>query len=209
MLGRYNYTDKEMDLLLDGLVVLIDTREQENDNITNYFDKQKIKYKSKKLDFADYSFMIQKNEKLGVLRDIYFDKKIVIEKKNGLMELIGNLCEDSGSRLESEFIRSQGSKFYLMIENATYEDVVMGNYEIYRQNKSKYQAKALVSRIKTFEARYGIDFNYINAKVSGNFIYHTFKYWLRSELKKGLDYDSTMLMQGLPTPEGPEESTLL
>lgn len=203
MLGRYNYTKPEMDSLLDSIIILMDTREQKNAQIIKYCDDKKIKYQSKKLDFADYSFKLPKNEKAGILRDLYFDKQIVIEKKNGLMELIGNLCEDGGARLKSEFIRSAGSKFYLMIENALYEDIVNGNYEITHGNKSKYLAKSLLGRIKTFEARHDINVVFMNSLYSGNFIYHTFRYWLREQLLKGIDYDipTELPMSELPAPE--------
>lgn len=204
-LGRHHYTPKEVDSLLEGIVILVDTREKENNHITKCFEDKGIKYRSKALDFGDYSLKLLKNEKLGVLRDVYFDKKIVIEKKNGIMELVGNLCEDGGSRLENEFIRSRGSKFYLMVEDTTYEQIVMGNYEIRPGMKSKYPAKSFIARIKTFEARYKINMAYHPARMSGHFIFQTLKYWFLNELKeKGLISEETMLMYELP--EQPEEN---
>ena len=52
---RYNYNKNEIDLLLDNMVILVDTREKKNQHITSVWDKQGIKYKSMKLDQADYS----------------------------------------------------------------------------------------------------------------------------------------------------------
>ena len=81
------YTDKEIETLLKTMIVLVDTREQENSHILNYFDKKKIKYMVQKLDVGDYSFMLPKNPDMGIDNDIYFTNKIVIERKGSLDEL--------------------------------------------------------------------------------------------------------------------------
>ena len=186
MLGRYNYTKTEIATIISSLTILIDKREKACGLITKYFDAKKINYVSKSLAYADYSFFVPKNEKLGILRDVYFDKRICIEKKNGLMELIGNLCDDGGSRIESEFIRSMGAKIYLMIEGSSFDSVIAGNYEISPGNKSKYLPQALLARIKTFEAKYNINVSFCSANSSGSFIFHTFKYHLLNDLKRGI-----------------------
>lgn len=197
MLGKYKYTDTELKALLNSLDVIIDTREQENSHVTEYLTKKKIPYKGQKMDFGDYSFMIPKNEKLQIMRDIYFVDDIVIERKAHLNEISGNLTADGGTRFEQELIKSQGAKFYLMIENASYADIISHNYN------TQYDPKAFVARLKTFESRYGISVNFINQKCSGNFIYHTFYYWLREQLKKGaVPYDSGALpLSHLPESE--------
>ena len=46
----YRYTKTERKELLDSLVVLVDTREQANLNIIDYFNEKNINYKNKKLD---------------------------------------------------------------------------------------------------------------------------------------------------------------
>ena len=189
MLGKYKFTDKELKILLDSLAIIIDTREQENTHITEYLVKKKLPYKGQKLDYGDYSFMIPANPDLCIPREIYFMNNIVIERKAHLEELSGNLTKDGGSRLESELIRSQGTKFYLMIENASYGDIINHNYN------TQYEPKSFVARLKTFESRYGISVNFVSSKCSGNFIYFTFYYWLREMLKKGgLPYETTMPM---------------
>jgi ERCC4-type nuclease len=192
MLGKYKFTDKELKILLDSLTVIIDTREQENSHITEYLNKKKISYKGQKLDFGDYSFMIPANEKLCIMRDLHFTDNIVIERKAHLNEISGNLTADGGTRFEQELIKSQGAKFYLMIENASYADIINHNYN------TQYEPKAFVARLKTFESRYGISINFVSSKCSGNFIYHTFYYWLREQLKRGELHGSTLPMPHLP-----------
>lgn len=186
MIGKFKFTDAELKTVLNSLTVIIDTREQENSHIVEYLAKKKIPYKGQKMDFGDYSFMIPANPQLQIMRDIYFTDNIVIERKAHLNEISGNLTADGGSRFESELIRAQGAKFYLMIENASYADIINHNYN------TQYDPKAFVARLKTFESRFGVDLNFVNSKCSGNFIYHTFYYWLREQLKKGeFPYDES------------------
>ena len=72
ILNKYKFTDKEMEELISSMTILVDTREQKNNHITDYFDRKKINYKRKALNYGDYSFMIPANEKLSIPRDLYF-----------------------------------------------------------------------------------------------------------------------------------------
>lgn len=190
MLGKYKFTDSEMKELLSTITIIVDTRENQWNHIEDYFTKKKINYKINKLEFGDYSFMIPANHELCIPRDIYFTEKIVIERKADLIELIGNLCEDGGSRLESEFIRSRGAKFYLMIENDSYLKAVMGKYEISPGKVSKYKPQSLIARVMSFAFEYDLNVEWgIDPIASGNFILQTFRYYLRDQIKKGGLYD--------------------
>ena len=175
---RYHFTDTEVKKLLDSMVVLIDTREQENAHITSYLSKKKIPYESKKLDYGDYSIKLCKNEELGISRDIYFTDSIMVERKASLDELAGNLTKDR-TRFESELIRAKGAHIALMIENATYADLVMGRY------RSEYNAKSFVATLATYSARYGLDVNFVEKELAGNWIYHRLYYAVREELLHG------------------------
>ena len=80
-----------MDELISSIVILIDTREQKSNHITDYFDRKNIAYKKKALKFGDYSFMLPANESLSIPRDLYFTNSCVIERKASLEEISGNL----------------------------------------------------------------------------------------------------------------------
>ena len=82
-----------MEELISSIVILVDTREKVNFHITDYFDRKEIKYKKKALSYGDYSFMISANEKLGILRDLYFTNSCVIERKASLEEISNNLTK--------------------------------------------------------------------------------------------------------------------
>ena len=175
---RYHFTDGEIKKLLASMVILIDTREQDNGHLIRYFDQKKIPYESKKLDYGDYSVLLPKNEELGVNRNIFFDNSLIVERKGSLSELAGNLTKDR-TRFESELIRAKGANIALMIENATYSDLVMGRY------RSDYNAKSFVATLATYSARYGLDVNFVEKELAGNWIYHRLYYAVREELLHG------------------------
>lgn len=175
---KYNkYTNIEINKLLDEIVILIDTREQKNKHITNYLEDKKLNYESMKLDFSDYTCMLPKNEELGITRDIYLNNTISIERKANLEELSNNFTKDR-SRIETEFIRARGKQI-LLIENATYEDIVLHRY------KTKYNPKSFIATLNSFKARYDIETIFIDENFTGNYIYHCMKYHVRDLLKYG------------------------
>ena len=50
ILDKYKFTDKEMEELISSMTILVDTREQKNNHITDYFDRKKINYKRKAVE---------------------------------------------------------------------------------------------------------------------------------------------------------------
>ena len=126
MIDMYKYTKKELEMLLKTMTIIIDSNEQVFNHISDWFDKKKIPYVIQNLDFCDYSFYLPANPEMGIMRDIYFDKKISIERKRNLEEISTNFG-DKRTQFENEFIRSTGNVF-LLIENAAYEDIINKNY---------------------------------------------------------------------------------
>ena len=101
MIQLYKFTDSEIKELLDSIVILVDTKEKVNAHITGWFDKKKIPWKKKSLSKGDYSFYISANEALGIPKDLYFDKEIVVERKASLEEISGSLTQNR-ERFEHE-----------------------------------------------------------------------------------------------------------
>src|SRR5437764_8495291 len=99
---RYNYSQKEIDSILKSMVIVVDSREQKNKHITNYFEAQKIIYMSRALKTGDYSAFIPKNEELGITRDIHL--QATVERKNSIDELAQSITDRS--RFENELIRA-------------------------------------------------------------------------------------------------------
>lgn len=176
MFDLYRYSQNELKTLLNSIVILVDTREKRWEHIKNYFDNNSIAYKTKALDTGDYSFMLPSNKTLNIDRDIYFDKQIIVERKGSLEELSGNLTKER-DRFEKELSLAPGNKV-LIIENASYKDLVNGNY------RTEYKQASFWASLFTFYHRYSIPFVFIeDNKYTGSYIYGFFKYYLKYYLR--------------------------
>lgn len=177
MLDMFKYTDKEIKTLLKSMVILVDSRENQNFHITKYFDEKKIQYRVEKLETADYSFLLPQNSELCIPRDLYFTNKIVIERKNSLEELSGTLS--SRDRFESELLRAKDKQIILMVEESQgYEKIIAHKYN------TQYNEKSFLATMFTFKHRYGMDINFINKENAGLFIYYQLYYFLREYIKR-------------------------
>lgn len=171
----YKYTDKEINEILKRACVIVDTREQKAKHITDYFDSKGITWRKEKLDFGDYTIVI---DAPSVARDFYLQDHITIERKANLEELSGNLAHER-ERMMAEFSRARGT-LILLVENATYDDILEHRYN------TKYEPKSYIATLKSFEARFGFSTHFQkDNKYSGAYIYQTLIYHLRELLKKG------------------------
>lgn len=167
-----------IDKLCNNLTILIDTREQKNQHITNYFDKKGIKYKIQKLDYGDYSCMLSKNVELGLPFDITLENVIAIEKKNSLNEIAGNIGKGR-TAFENEFIRSQKCQnFILLIENGNYTDIRLGNYN------SELGAKSFYNTLLSWRLKYGFQIDFVDSKYTGSHMFEIFKKKLEQILEE-------------------------
>lgn len=158
------------------MTILVDTREQRNEHIIESFDKNKIPYKSKKLDYGDYSFMIPHNDDLDIPRDLYFSRKCVIERKGSLEELSGNLTHDR-ERFEKELCLAPSTKI-LLVENASYADIALGNY------KTNYNKKSFLASLHSFWFKYNVPIMFMpDVKFTALFIKKYFEYYFKDYLK--------------------------
>jgi len=175
MIDYYRYTDAEIKKLLQSLTIVIDTREQKNKTIIDYFEAKKIPYITQKMDFCDYTAFFPANSELGIIRDTYID--CFLERKGSLEELSGNLCNDR-TRLESEFLRAKGKRLIMMVEEtAGLEKIIEHKY------KTEYNEKSFLASIFSFAHRYGIDIHFVAQKYAGMFIFMQMYYAARELLK--------------------------
>ncbi|MGC4375901.1 ERCC4 domain-containing protein [Fictibacillus sp. Mic-4] len=124
--------------------------------------------------FGDYSAFIPKNNEFGIPRDLHLNA--CLERKNGVDELVESIKDRT--RFENELIRGSRHPFVLLVEDLEgYQKILNGNY------RSRYDPKALLGSLKTFEARYNFSTVFISPVTSGNYIYHHFLYRARELLK--------------------------
>jgi ERCC4-type nuclease len=151
------------------MIILIDTREKENKHITSVFQKLKIEYRSKKLDFGDYSFEVN---------DKSYENQICIERKNSLSEIAGNFTKGR-DRFRREFERAfqQKCKVHLMIENGSIEQIEKGEY------RSRFSPSAFLGSLKTWCWKFQINLLFTDKKDAAEFIIQTFQQHLKEEYK--------------------------
>ncbi|MEX0050298.1 ERCC4 domain-containing protein [Clostridium butyricum] len=202
---RYKFTEKEVTEILKNIIVLVDTREQANYHVTSWLSKNKIKFKTQKLDYGDYSCMLPFGTFKGQQRDIYFDRDIVIERKFCIDELAMNLKDKKTNineikreiielfgekylekilktdynRLKYEFANMNKHKidFYIFLEDKDFDsNIRSGNY------RAQYGPKTLYARLKALEREFKTVIRPVDNEFMGSEIYNTLKYGIRNKL---------------------------
>ncbi|MCQ6307468.1 ERCC4 domain-containing protein, partial [Bacillus cereus] len=95
---HYRYLESELKAILSTLEIIVDTREQKNQHVLDYFRKKKVPFKICGMKTCDYSAMIPKNVEMGLTRDIYLTAGV--ERKNGVDELVESIKDRT--RFENE-----------------------------------------------------------------------------------------------------------
>lgn len=152
-------TPHEIEDALKGMVVLVDTREQDTPRLRVRLKDMKCEYERYKLDFGDYSAKVPVNGEWLTLN-------VAIERKMDLDELAQCYC-NGRKRFEREFERAQnaGAKIYLLIENGTWEDAYMGNY------RSRMNPQSLTASMLAWLARYRCQLIFCRQRTSGRLIH--------------------------------------
>lgn len=175
-------TDKRIAEILKGITILIDSRENVNHEITDYFDANGIKYMTYCLKFGDYSFLSPPIPEFGYYEQICFEKCIAVEKKANLTELSGNLAQNR-ERFENELQRAKdiGAKLILMVEGGGWQGIIEHKYG------TNLSEKSFIGSLLSFSNRYGVEVQFIPQKYAGMFIHQQFYYWLRNWIKTQIE----------------------
>ena len=125
----------------------------------------------RKLDTGDYSAQIG---------DMTLERSVAVERKHNLDELCGNMTADR-DRFEREFLRAKahGLRIFLIVENATWSDVFLGNY------RSKLSSKSLTGSVLSWLARFDVTLIFCKPEETPKLIYGILYYYAREELLYG------------------------
>lgn len=170
MIANIKYSDTQISKILKEAVIIIDKREQNCEDIIEYFDKKGIKYVRQSLDFCDYSIMLRKNEELGIPYDMSFEKQVAVELKhssgNGLNELAGNFT-DGRNAFENEFIKSMPTncRVFLVCSSGSWDKINNHDY------KTQFNEKSFYNSLLSFEWKYNIHTHFVEEKRLGEHIY--------------------------------------
>ena len=168
-------TGPDIENCLRSMVILVDTREQPSDRALKRYKSFQCPYRRQKLDFGDYSaeFTLPDGKTVNV--------NAAIERKMNLEELSGCLTKDR-DRFRREFERSKeaGASMYLLVENATWENLVNGKY------KTKFNKNAFTGSITAWIARYDLKPIFCKAETSGRLIREILYREMKKDLEAGL-----------------------
>ena len=166
-----HWTERELQEAMADLTIICDTREKVNGHVTSYFKKQNVPYISRKLDTGDYSAQI------GALS---LEKDIGIERKHNLDEICSNFTAER-ERFEREFLRAKAfnTKVVLIIENATWGDIFLGNY------RSKVSPKSLLGSLLSWMVRFNVTVTFCKPTETGKIIHGVLYYAAKEMLVNG------------------------
>jgi len=166
-----HWTETELTTKLKSLQIIADSREQVNNHLTDYWDKKKVPYFTRKLDVGDYSCQIE---------DMTFEKDFSVERKRNLDEICGNLAADR-DRFEREFLRAKatGTKVFLIVENASWTDIYLHNY------RSQLPPKSLMASLMSWQVRFNITIIFCEPENTPRLIHQILYYAAREQLLNG------------------------
>ena len=147
-----------------AIVVIVDSRENRCASTLAGLSGMNVKFRVKKLSFADYTFEIYGKS---------YENKICIEKKNSFTEIAGCFVNNKRTRNRDRFKREferaveAGAKVVLLIEDEKEKLLVRKAYDANKEMtpeqrqkgtwKSNLSANSLIASIASWKDRYNLD----------------------------------------------------
>ena len=127
-------------------IIIVDTREKGHKKILEYFEKVGQDYIISKLDYGDYQ--------------LFKNKSVVIDRKDNLLELAGNLChtlEHERIKREIQRAKDDGCKeFIFLIAESKIKTI--DDIKNWSSLHTKVKGSVLLKIMLTMKERYGVRF---------------------------------------------------
>lgn len=135
-------------------MIICDTREQRNEHVLDYFERNGIEFKIQKLDTGDY--MLEGSPGL------------TIDRKRNLGELCGNLFSRDRGRFWREIRRAQetGIKMIVLIEHGG-KVKRLDDVKRWRGKYTRVTGAALYAEICRVSIAYGVEFLFCSKSSTG------------------------------------------
>lgn len=127
-------------------IIICDTREKGNKKILEYFDKIGQDYIVSKLDYGDYM--------------LYKNNSVVIDRKDSLLELAGNLCHSSEHdrvRREIQRAKEDGCENFIFLIAGT-KIKTADDLKNWSSPYTKVTGETLMKVMTTMKKKYGVRF---------------------------------------------------
>ena len=161
---------------LSSMIILVDTREQDTERLRQRLKDMGRPYERVTLPSGDYSakFILPDGEPYSLA------DRLAVERKMCLDEICGNYTRGR-DRFRREFDRmaQKGGKLYLIVENASWENVVAGKY------RSHFSPASLIASLMAWNARYGTQILFCKPETTGVLIQKTLYYEMKEILERG------------------------
>ena len=159
-------TKWEVDDVLNSMIVLVDTREQPTDRARRRYQTFGCGYRRATLAYGDYTYNYQnKTGKWRYDENETISPDIMIERKMNLDELARCFAQDRDRFIrEMERAKAAGADIYLIVEGATWENLINGKY------RSRFNAKAYFASIVAWQIRYSMKVIFCKPDTSGTII---------------------------------------
>ena len=144
-------TPIEVERILDSMVILRDTREQDTARARRRYQAFGLPCRAAVLDYGDYTYNATISDKSIFDESERIHPLCAIERKMNLDELAGCFTRER-KRFEAEMkrCRDNGGRMYLLVENATWELLLLGRY------RSRFRPNAFVASLTAWMVRYDL-----------------------------------------------------
>lgn len=171
----------DIEACLKSMEILIDTREREQtERAKKRYSSFGVPYKRQKLNYGDYTYNFTLPDGKKLFNSDSVNPEVMIERKMSLEELSSCLTHDR-DRFKAEFERAeeQCASIYLLVENASWENLMNGKY------KTKFNSSAFTASLIAWSVRYGIKIYFCKSETSGRLIKEILYRELKEKLESG------------------------
>ena len=170
--------------ILSSMSVLVDTREQDTAKARKRYERFGLPYSRAVLDYGDYTYQAQLPDGSQLFdTSERIEPLCAIERKMSLDELAE--CFTRGRkrfRAEMERCQNHGARMYLLVENATWENLLAGKY------RSRFTPRAFTASITAWMVRYDLQVIFCKEDSTPNIIREILFRDLKERTERG-DFD--------------------
>lgn len=173
----------EIQKCLESFEILIDKREQPSERANKRYSQFECPFRRVTLNYCDYTYNFRlPNGSMLYDYDQTIKADAAIERKMSLVELSGNFTRGRENfKEEFERAKENNASIYLLVEDATWENLIYGRY------KTKFNSNSFFASITAFMARYQIKPIFCKSEISGKMIKQILYRELKERLERG-DY---------------------
>ncbi len=166
---------------LKSMTILVDTREQPSVRAKRRYTDFNVPYERRTLDYGDYTYNFVLPDGSLLFTEGRVKGHAVIERKMDLDELAACFTHER-KRFEAEFKRAteNNATIYLLVEDATWENLINGKY------KSKFLPKSFLASITAWTVRYNLKLVFCKSETSGKLIKEILYRELKERLEEGI-----------------------